>query len=467
MNPGDEVLSPTAADPTPLPLKKLADHGAESRYALAAGAPTAEVVLRWIAASGSEPWFPSVHAKQTGTPRDSLDDPLSELRLAELVKIVTWVRGVGQGYALTPAGQAALADASVFARPPTLSDVPPTESAEGEPAPAVPSHADLLDLRPPVVTPALLIATVLWFFVGLVFAVRVGVPAGEYLWTGNPAVLARLGAVTGPDLLRGEWWRLASCCFVHFGAVHLALNMFILGVVGPLAELLWGRGRTAIIYAMSGLAGSCLAMALSPTVGGGVNTLAGASGAIWGVSTSLLAWMLLFGSRLPPVLARNLFRRLCLMLAMNAGISCLPHISWEAHLGGGLAGFLTAGLLNVARLDDRPRRRAAVVILVLLPVVCVTGLLTAMQSSPDWVALRAREAQSEAARREEQANLHQRASNEQVAARLPRITAGTARQAGHGAVREANRLWDEITSATNPKSEARNPKQIQNPDKPE
>ena len=32
-----------------------------------------------------------------------------------LVKIVAWVRGVGQGYALTPAGQAAVSDPSALA----------------------------------------------------------------------------------------------------------------------------------------------------------------------------------------------------------------------------------------------------------------------------------------------------------------------------------------------------------------
>ena len=66
-------------------------------------------MLQAIAATDG-PWFPSRFATETGVPRDSLDDPLAELRLAELVKVAEWVRGVGQGYALTPEGEAAAAD---------------------------------------------------------------------------------------------------------------------------------------------------------------------------------------------------------------------------------------------------------------------------------------------------------------------------------------------------------------------
>jgi membrane associated rhomboid family serine protease len=378
-------------------------------------------VLRWIAAA-TEPWFPSVHAKQTGTPRDPLDDPLSELRLAGLIKIVTWVRGVGQGYALTDVGRATVAGALALP-PPDAVPPPPTDPIDSSlPPPPVPTT--LLDLRPPVVTPAMLIANVLWFFIGLVVAIRVGVSAGEYLGKGNTDVLGRIGAVTGTDLLRGEWWRLATCCFVHFGALHLVLNMLVLGVLGPHAEVLWGRRRTAVIYALSGLGGSCLAMALRPTAEGGAETmLAGASGAIWGILTSLLAWLVLHGMRLPTPLANDLFRRLGLMLAVNAVASFAdPRISWEGHLGGGLAGLLAAGLLDVARAGDRQRRAAAVVVLVLLPVLFVTGLMLVAQSGRSWGVLRDRVAQGDAARREADEEAHRQAFKEQVTALLPPIT---------------------------------------------
>src|SRR5207237_5664306 len=145
----------------------------------------------------------------------------------------------------------------------------PVAAPAADPDGSASARPEEVEFDPPVVTPTLLIATVLWFFVGLVYAARVGVPVGEYLWSGNAAVLERLGAVTGPNLLRGEWWRLLSNCLVHVGAVHLVLNMFVLGTAGPLAELFWGRGRLALVYVFSGLAGSCLAMALRPLADSG------------------------------------------------------------------------------------------------------------------------------------------------------------------------------------------------------
>ena len=158
----------------------------------------------------------------------------------------------------------------------------------------------------------------LWFFVCAVVSIRWGLTPTRALSEGHPPVLHRFGAVSGLDLLKGEWWRLISCCFVHFGAFHLVVNMLALAMMGPLAELLWGRGRLVIIYFVSGLAGSALAMALRPD-----SVLAGASGAIWGIQMSLFAWLFTFRQRLPPDLVSDWFRRLCVVFALNAGgVSC-------------------------------------------------------------------------------------------------------------------------------------------------
>ncbi|MDB5311251.1 MAG: gluP 2 [Gemmataceae bacterium] len=340
------------------------------------------MVLRWIAAAGAGPWFPSAHAKQARVPRDNLDEPLNELRQAGLVRVADWVRGAGQGYVLTEDGAAVAGTAAPGRAGPA--DQPAGSDPGWEPRESV------IDLRPPVVTLVVLLANLIWFFVGLVIASRLGMPFGSYLWKGDPLVLARLGAVSAPDLLRGEWWRLMTCCFVHGGLPHLVVNMVALGMAGSLAELLWGRWRVLAVYLLSGLAGSCLAMALNP-VDEGTGTavpLVGASGAIWGLLTSLLAWFLIFRRKLPPRLAAEWLRRLGLVFLLNAGFSLLPGISWQAHLGGGVAGFVAAGLLNAQRAGDRPRRVVAVVLLLMLPVLCVGGLVWAMRSGESWAVVR-------------------------------------------------------------------------------
>ena len=252
-------------------------------------------------------------------------------------------------------------------------------------------------LNPPLVVPVLLMANALWFFVCAVWSIRWGLTPARALSESHPEVLHRFGAVTGIDLVNGEWWRLLSSCFVHFGAWHLIINMLALAMMGPLAELLWGRGRLLLIYFLSGLAGSSLAMALRPD-----SILAGASGAIWGIQMSLFAWLFTFRQHLPPDLASDWFRRLSVVFVLNAGVSFLPGVSWEGHLGGGVAGFAVAGLLNAARFGDRPRRVSAWILLALLPLLCIAGVAAAMDAKgmPGWQHLHQRLASEQEPQRE-------------------------------------------------------------------
>lgn len=398
MEPAHETQTPVNADETPMPIQV----SLEVPAAPSPSAPTAASVLLQIAATDG-PWFPATFAAERGVSRDSLDEPLAELRLAGLILATEWVRGVGQGYALTPAGKVTVADAGALERlrqgasvaeVAALANATSAASAPDANAPVVEigggapaGFEDGAPARPPVVVPALLMANVVWFFICAVWAVRWGLSLSRILSEGHPEVLHRFGAVHGKDLLTGEWWRLFTCCFVHIGALHLLGNMFALAMMGPLAEMLWGRGRLLLIYVISGLAGSALAMAIRPD-----SLLAGASGAIWGVQMSLFVWLFAFRSRLPADVAADWFRRLTVVFLLNAAVSFLPNVSWEGHLGGGLGGLVTAWLLNVARFGDRPRRLLAWLLLTLLPVLCVAGLAAAMDAKgmPGWQKLHKR-----------------------------------------------------------------------------
>src|SRR6516225_11649618 len=76
---------------------------------MTAPAPTPDAVLRLCAASDPAPWFPSKYVQETGADRNSLDEPLNQLRLAGLLRIGGWEAGLGQCYLLTDAGRAAVA----------------------------------------------------------------------------------------------------------------------------------------------------------------------------------------------------------------------------------------------------------------------------------------------------------------------------------------------------------------------
>jgi len=381
----DEIVSHTADSAAPIPVGA----GPNPQPKL-----TPETILKWIAAAGDQPWFPSQHAAQTGTDRNELDEPLGQLRLADLVRAATWIRGVGQGYVLTPDGVALVASGSVFPPTPVDPEPKPVAASVEEVAPQPTSEEQAarhfgLNLRTPVFVPMMLLANVCWFIVGAVAAMRGDLPLGRYLTEGQPIqLLHQLGAITGGDLLNREWWRLLSACFVHIGLLHLIANMFALGMMGPLAELLWGRWRLTAIYVISGLAGSCLAMSSQPDA-----MLAGASGAIWGILASLLAWLMLFRGDLPPDVGAEWARRLWLAFLLNAGVSFLPGVSWEAHLGGGVAGFVASGLLNALRFARRPRQFLALVLLLAIPVFCVGGLMMSMKRSEVWGSLREKHAE--------------------------------------------------------------------------
>src|SRR5207249_9149678 len=111
----------------------------------------------------------------------------------------------------------------------------------------------------PRVTPVLIGLNILVFAAGLVIA---GGQVPFLVWA-NGQVPMRTGAVNQVALLRGEWWRLLTSCFVHFGVLHIGLNMYGLWIVGRLAEQMWGRWRYLAIYLIAGFGGSCAAMYLS------------------------------------------------------------------------------------------------------------------------------------------------------------------------------------------------------------
>ena len=76
----------------------------------------------------------------------------------------------------------------------------------------------------------------------------------------------------------GDWWRLITAAFLHYGPFHLLLNMLALWWFGSLLEQRIGSGRFLLLYLVSGLAGSAGALIASP-----LDPTVGASGAIFGI----------------------------------------------------------------------------------------------------------------------------------------------------------------------------------------
>ena len=345
----------------------------------------AKELLRAIAAAKPQMWFPRLHAEQTGVPRDGLDEPLWLLRQAGLVQVTDWIGGLGQGFQLPREGERAVDHPD----PLSLAPAPGRDADPDAPRTPRPTAAP----RTAIVAPTLLVFNVIWFGVGAFFAWKAGVGLEYLKGEGHPAsnqTLLRIGALSGSQLLQGEWWRLLSCCFVHIGLLHLAGNMLMLGILGPVSEGLWGRGRFALVYIVSGFAGSCAAMALHPMAesANGLREvlLAGASGALWGVLLSVAVWLVRYRGDLAPGVAAEWGRKLAFAVGLNLLLSFAPGISIEAHLGGGFAGAALAVWLDRVR---RPRwllGAAGVLLLLAAPLGALYGF---MHYSERWQPLRA------------------------------------------------------------------------------
>ena len=139
----------------------------------------------------------------------------------------------------------------------------------------------------------------------------------------------------------GEWWRLITGGFLHFGPIHLLFNMMALWVIGRDIEPALGHARFLAVYLVSLLGGSAAVMLFSPP-----NALvAGASGAVFGLMGALA--VLLRRLKIPLGQVGGL-------IAVNLAITfLLPGISVAGHLGGLVVGAVATAALVYAPADRR------------------------------------------------------------------------------------------------------------------
>lgn len=124
--------------------------------------------------------------------------------------------------------------------------------------------------------------------------------------------------------------RMITSGFVHYGTLHLSCNMIALIYYGSRVEMNIGSLETAIVYLISLLGGSLFVNFL------GVQGFhAGASSAIWGLLMSYLWLRISYTDDWSDLI-------ICVYyLALDCFYNTLPGISWQGHLGGGVAGLLT------------------------------------------------------------------------------------------------------------------------------
>ncbi len=341
-----------------------------------------EILLQMIAQAAPGSWYPRVYCEHTKVPLQAVNHYLELLHLDGLITRGSGDKTTGPGVILTPRGAQLLHDPQALERLRQGKAIDPTDRGGL-------IREDLGRPSQPVVTWVLIGLNVALFACGLFVAVRVKLTLAFLLGFLNPKpvpevghILADSGAVWAEALMRGEWWRLLTSCFVHSGLVHLGLNTWALRILGTSAERMWGWWRFLAIYLLAGLGGSCLQMALQPLV-----LLAGASGAICGLFSAEAIWILLNRKYLPRSFVRRWSGGYVRALLLLVFVSLAPQVSGLGHLGGALTGVIAALLLHWQRFGPSPWRWLGVVALVPLPWLGYAGIEYARRTNPVWIEL--------------------------------------------------------------------------------
>lgn len=166
----------------------------------------------------------------------------------------------------------------------------------------------------------------------VVYLLTVATGGGIY---SNAGTIFQHGVLYGPDVAAGDYWRLLTSAFMHFGPIHLGMNMLVLWFVGRPLEERMGRGRYLLLYLVAGLAGSAGALLVTPC-----SATAGASGAIFGLFGAALVLerqgIFVYGGSIIGLIVLNLI--------LTFGLS---GISVGGHVGGFAGGILA--MLGLSR----------------------------------------------------------------------------------------------------------------------
>ena len=181
----------------------------------------------------------------------------------------------------------------------------------------------------------------------LVTYTLIAINVAVYLWTVNADRKFDFGRIPHGDytlalaktfIQDGQYYRLISSGFLHYGIFHIGMNMLLLFQLGQLLEPAIGRVRFALLYFASLLAGSLGALILQPN-----GLTGGASGAVFGLMAAAAIGLHRRGV--------NVFKTgIGTILILNLVITfTIPGISVGGHLGGAIAGAICGFVILAPR----------------------------------------------------------------------------------------------------------------------
>jgi len=154
----------------------------------------------------------------------------------------------------------------------------------------------------------------------------------------NPVMLHRLGELDiNAVVSKGEFWRLFTALFLHYGPPHLILNLLALYVIGPPLEQIIGTVRFSACYLISGIGSTAGVVLLTIIAHRPPNPLVGASGCIMGIVGVWAGFLLRHRHGWH---ARQRLLNILLIVAIQVLFDMFtPQVSTSAHLCGLITGF--------------------------------------------------------------------------------------------------------------------------------
>lgn len=179
--------------------------------------------------------------------------------------------------------------------------------------------------------------TVFLILVNLLAFLAVEVTGG----TEDTMHMIRCGAAYTPAVMQGEYYRIFTSMFLHFGPQHLGNNMLVLFVLGKRLEHTAGKLRYLLIYLLGGIGGNLLCVFLELN-SRDFAVSAGASGAVFAVMGAMI-WAVIRGRGHIEDLS---FRQVVIMAAFSLYFGFTSEgVDNAAHVGGLICGFLLSVII--------------------------------------------------------------------------------------------------------------------------
>jgi len=201
--------------------------------------------------------------------------------------------------------------------------------------------------------------------INVVVFILMAIDGAEIFRITNVDVHTKWGSNVTALTFTGDWWRLITSTFIHFGIIHLAMNMYALYTAGVYLEPMLGKTKYIAAYLCTGIIAGIVSLWWHKE---GVNG-AGASGAIFGLYGVFLA--LLFTNLIPKQVRSALLQSIGIFVVFNIVYGMRSGIDNAAHIGGLLSGMLI-GFIFYLELSGKINIRKSMAV-ALITIVTVTG----------------------------------------------------------------------------------------------